>query len=53
MDGDRYVVVASGQPGFLKVPEMKQQMGPAALTAFVSKPANTTVIGAQGRIAGE
>jgi alcohol dehydrogenase (cytochrome c) len=43
MDGQRYVVVASGQPGFLKVPEMKQQPGPAVLSAFVSKPANTAV----------
>jgi alcohol dehydrogenase (cytochrome c) len=48
MDGERYVVVASGQPGFLKVPEMKQQMGPAVLTAFVSKPANATVSSGSG-----
>lgn len=41
MDGQRYVVVASGDPGFLKVPEMaEQKIGPAVLTAFVSQGSN-------------
>jgi len=34
-DGKRYVLVASGDPGFLKVPELKVH-GPSVLTAFVS-----------------
>src|SRR6185437_2029754 len=34
-NGQRYVVVASGDPGFLKVPELKVS-GPPVLTAFVS-----------------
>ena len=33
MDGARYVVVAAGDPGFLKVPELKR-IGPGVLTAF-------------------
>lgn len=33
--GKRYVLVASGDPGFLKVPELKVS-GPSVLTAFVS-----------------
>jgi hypothetical protein len=33
MDGSRYVVVAAGDPGFLKVPELKR-IGPGVLTAF-------------------
>lgn len=37
--GDRYVVVASGDPGFLKVPGLDKNMGPAVLTAFVSSSA--------------
>lgn len=35
IDGERYVFVASGDPGFLKVPEMQSTIGPAHLTAFV------------------
>ena len=38
MNGDRYVVVASGEPGFLKVPELPEKNRPAVLTAFVSSP---------------
>ena len=34
-NGKRYVVVASGGPGFLKVPELNAS-GPSMLTAFVS-----------------
>ncbi len=34
MNGSRYVVVAAGDPGFLKVPELKR-IGPGVLTAFV------------------
>ncbi|MGE5158589.1 MAG: pyrroloquinoline quinone-dependent dehydrogenase [Gemmatimonas sp.] len=34
-NNERYVVVASGDPGFLKVPELKVS-GPPVLTAFVS-----------------
>lgn len=41
MDSDRYVLVASGDPGFLKVPEMSKPATEAELTAFVSKPAQT------------
>jgi outer membrane protein assembly factor BamB len=33
----RYVLVASGGPGFLSVPELKST-GPATLTAFVLNP---------------
>ena len=40
VDGARYVVVASGDPGFLKVPEMTQPPGPAVLMAFTLKPAS-------------
>lgn len=39
--GDRYVLVASGAPGFLKVPELKVS-GPPVLTAFVSTPQKQT-----------
>jgi len=39
MDKNRYVLVASGQPGFLEVPEFKKH-GPATLTAFVSSPSD-------------
>ncbi|MGH7040954.1 MAG: pyrroloquinoline quinone-dependent dehydrogenase [Acetobacteraceae bacterium] len=41
-DGARYVVVASGQAGFLQVPEMTKKMGPAVLTAFTLKPDSVT-----------
>ena len=34
IDGTRYVAVASGQPGFLKVPEMKKDTAPAVFTVF-------------------
>lgn len=34
--GNRYVAVASGDPGFLKVPELTREIGPAVLTTFVS-----------------
>jgi hypothetical protein len=37
-NGQRYVLVASGDPGFLKVPEVKVS-GPSVLTAFVSSSA--------------
>ena len=40
--GTRYVVVASGGPGFLKVPELTQKIGPAVLTAFALKPDSVT-----------
>ncbi|MBL27831.1 MAG: pyrrolo-quinoline quinone [Rhodospirillaceae bacterium] len=36
MDGQRYVVVAAGDPGFLEVPELTKETGPSVLTAFVS-----------------
>lgn len=36
MDDKRYILVNSGGPGFLKVPELKAAIGPAHLTAFVS-----------------
>ena len=36
-NGKRYILVASGAPGFLKVPELKVS-GPSKLTAFVSGP---------------
>lgn len=39
-DGKRYVVVASGQPGLLKVPELTIKEGPAVLTAFVQQASN-------------
>ena len=38
MDNKRYVLVNSGDPGFLKVPELKSAIGPAHLTAFVAGP---------------
>lgn len=41
MDGRRYILVASGDPGFLQVPEMSEKSGPAVLTAFVSQPPET------------
>ncbi|HZD91298.1 MAG TPA: hypothetical protein VE224_14445, partial [Pseudolabrys sp.] len=34
MDGARYVVVASGDPGFLKVPGIKHHVDHGVLTAF-------------------
>lgn len=36
MDGKRYIVVASGEPGFLQVPELSSAIGPPHLTAFVA-----------------
>ena len=33
--GKRYVVVGSGGPGAMKVPELKKHIGPNVLTAFV------------------
>ena len=41
-DGNRYVLVASGDPGFLKVPELTKKIGPAELTSFVSGPSPNT-----------
>jgi alcohol dehydrogenase (cytochrome c) len=38
MNGERYILVASGDPGFLKVPELAKPTGPAVLTAFASGP---------------
>lgn len=35
LNGKRYVIVASGTPGFLKVPKEKANPDPAHLTAFV------------------
>jgi alcohol dehydrogenase (cytochrome c) len=35
-NGDRYVLVASGGPGAMKVPELKKTIGPNVLTVFVS-----------------
>ncbi len=42
MNGNRYLLVASGDPGFLKVPELSKNIGPAVLTAFVSGSQQTT-----------
>jgi alcohol dehydrogenase (cytochrome c) len=36
LDGNRYLLVASGDPGFQKVPELTKKIGPAVLTAFVA-----------------
>ncbi len=36
MDGERYVLVNSGDPGFLKVPELSSKPVQAHLTAFVA-----------------
>jgi alcohol dehydrogenase (cytochrome c) len=48
MGKSRYVLVASGGPGFLKVPEMKnKEEGPSALTAFVSGPQETNAQSSQ------
>ena len=38
MNGRRYLLVASGDPGWLKVPELTKKPGPAVLTAFKSGP---------------
>ena len=38
MGGKRYILVASGDPGFLQVPELQKAIGPAHLTAFVANP---------------
>jgi alcohol dehydrogenase (cytochrome c) len=35
-NGERYVIVGSGGPGSMKVPELKETIGPNVLTAFVS-----------------
>ena len=35
-NGERYVIVGSGGPGSMKVPELKESIGPNVLTAFVS-----------------
>ena len=37
IDGQRYLTVASGGPGWLKVPELKKSSTPATFTAFVVK----------------
>jgi alcohol dehydrogenase (cytochrome c) len=42
MDNRRYVLVNSGDPGWLKVPELQSAIGPAHLTAFVSGQQNAT-----------
>jgi alcohol dehydrogenase (cytochrome c) len=34
-NGDRYLLVASGGPGSMKVPELKEAIGPNVLTMFV------------------
>jgi glucose dehydrogenase len=36
-NGDRYLLVASGGPGSMKVPELKDAIGPNVLTMFVSR----------------
>ena len=35
-NGERYVLVASGGPGAMNVPELKKTIGPNVLTVFVS-----------------
>ena len=35
-DGQRYILVASGGPGSMNVPELKKTIGPNVLTVFVS-----------------
>jgi alcohol dehydrogenase (cytochrome c) len=35
-NGERYVLVGSGGPGSMKVPELKETIGPNVLTVFVS-----------------
>jgi alcohol dehydrogenase (cytochrome c) len=49
MDGDRYVVVASGDPGFLKVPELQGTSTEAVLTAFVASGQGESSQGSSGQ----
>jgi hypothetical protein len=35
-NGERYVLVGSGGPGSMKVPELNETIGPNVLTVFVS-----------------
>jgi alcohol dehydrogenase (cytochrome c) len=49
-NGRRYIVVASGNPGFLKVPELHEsQIGPAVLTMFEAGPAAHAAAGGGGK----
>lgn len=40
-NGDRYVLVASGGPGSMKVPKLNETIGPNVLTTFVLRTQNT------------